>query len=58
MKVALGEAVVNDIIQSNPASKIKIPGDYSKKKEIKAFTKDEEKIFLNNVNTADTASEE
>lgn len=31
MKAALEEAVVNDIIQSNPASKIKIPGDYSKK---------------------------
>ena len=49
MKAALEEAVVNDITQSNPASKIKIPRDYSKKKEIKAFTKDEEKIFLNAV---------
>lgn len=47
LKSSFEEAHINDIIKSNPASRIKIPRDYSNsRKETKAFTAEEQKCFI------------
>lgn len=43
---ALSEAWIDNLISANPGEKIKIVRDYSIKKEIQAFTREEEMIFL------------
>lgn len=45
LKAALDEAVYNELIEKNPAEKLKIPAQ-NKKKKIVVFSRDEQKVFM------------